>query len=136
MPARKMRIELFDDSGNKYSVSFEGKLTREKAVHLIDLVELLGGSHGQADFKQPAKSKYEKVQMIIHNQFPMVWFNSKEVQKIYEQYFKELIGLSTISTYLSRMVSRGFLNNKKTSKSMSYKIASKISKQSITQLFR
>ena len=136
MPARKMRIELFDDSGNKYSVSFEGKLTREKAVHLIDLVELLGGSHGQADFEQPPKSKYEKVQMIIHNQFPMIWFNSKEVQKIYEQYFKELIGLSTISTYLSRMVSRGFLNNKKTSKSMSYKISSKISKQSITQLIK
>lgn len=136
MPARKMRIELFDDSGNKYSVSFEGRLTREKAVHLIDLVELLGGSHGQADLKQPPNSKYEKVQMIINNQFPMVWFNSKEVQKIYEQYFKELIGLSTISTYLSRMVSRGFLHNKKSSKSMSYKISSNISKQSITQLIK
>ena len=43
MPARKMRVELFDSEGNKYSVSFEGEITRDKAMRLLDLVELLGG---------------------------------------------------------------------------------------------
>ena len=37
MPARKMRVELFDSEGNRYSISFEGQVTRDKAVRLLDL---------------------------------------------------------------------------------------------------
>ena len=43
MPARKMRVELFDNDGNRYTIAFEGQVTRDKALRLLDLVELLGG---------------------------------------------------------------------------------------------
>ena len=43
MPARRMRVELFDSDGNRYSITFEGQITRDKALRLLDLVELLGG---------------------------------------------------------------------------------------------
>ncbi len=44
MPARKIRVELFDSDGNRYTIAFEGQVTRDKALRLLDLVELLGGA--------------------------------------------------------------------------------------------
>src|SRR3989304_9759881 len=116
MPARKMRVELFDNDGNRYTVAFEGQITRDKALRLLDLVELLGGmpNEGQSTGNStPAlpnlTTRFEKVQMVIHKSFPLIWFASKDIQSFYEQELKEPIGLSTVSTYLSRMASKGLL---------------------------
>jgi hypothetical protein len=116
MPARKMRVELFDGEGNKYSVAFEGQITREKALRLLDLVELLGGGAGggvnpetNLMTQNNGLSKYEKVCMLVQRAFPIVWFSSKEVQAAYEQEFKEPIGLSTVATYFARMANKGLL---------------------------
>ena len=54
-------------------------------------------------------SQNMKVRLIIDKHFPTVWFSSREGQSIYEEEFKGPISLSTVSTYLSRMASRGFL---------------------------
>ena len=73
-----MRIELFDSEGNKYTIAFEGQITREKALRLLDLVELLGGmpSGGTNPGINPPHtefSKYDKLRMIIQKHFPIVW---------------------------------------------------------------
>ena len=127
MPARKMRVELFDSEGNRYTVSFEGQVTREKALHLLDLVELLGGvSGGEANAEISNRtheySKYDRARLIIQRHFPLVWFSSKEVQSVYEQELKELIGLSTVATYLSRMADRGILVKIRASKHLKYRM--------------
>ncbi|MDH5460029.1 MAG: hypothetical protein OEY95_06765 [Candidatus Bathyarchaeota archaeon] len=113
MPARKMRIELFDSEGNKYTIAFEGQITREKALRLLDLVELLGGMPGGGNPVINAASnefsKYDKVRMVIQRHFPLVWFSSKEIQYTYEQEFKEPITLSTVATYLARIANKGML---------------------------
>lgn len=112
MPARKMRIEIFDNEGNKYSIAFEGQITREKALRLLDLVELLGGvstSTSEAGVSVKTTSKFEKVLSIVQKNFPIAWFSSKDVQAAYEQEFKEPVGLSTVATYLGRMTKRGLL---------------------------
>lgn len=128
MPARKMRIELFDREGNRYTISFEGQVTREKALHLLDLVELLGGGpSGRAnpEINSPTDelSKYDKARLIIQRHFPLAWFSSKEVQSVYEQELKEPIGLSTVATYLSRMTDRGILVKMRASKHIKYRTA-------------
>lgn len=131
MPARKMRVELFDGEGNKYTVSFQGQISREKALRLLDLVELLGGglsNAGNPELTQTVAnnelSKYEKVCTLVHRQFPMVWFTSREVQAAYEQEFKEPISLSTVATYFSRMANKGMLVKSGTSNRLKYKVAS------------
>ena len=130
MPARKMRVELFDSEGNKYTVSFEGQITREKAVRLLDLVELLGGvssSTGNSSNPMVANnevSKYEKVRLLIQKHFPMVWFTSREIQSAYEQEFKEPISLSTVATYFARMANKGILVKAGASNRLKYKLAS------------
>ena len=130
MPARKMRVELFDSEGNRYTIAFEGQITRDKAIRLLDLVELLGGMPGEtvnpgisnvAATKN--SSRFEKVRAVIQNSFPLIWFSSREVQSIYEQELKEPVSLSTISTYLARMASRGLLLRAREGNNLKYKVA-------------
>jgi len=130
MPARKIRVELFDSEGNRYTIAFEGQITREKTVRLLDMVELLGGVTNQgANFSSSDRnlnlnvSKYEKVKMITQRNFPIAWFSSKETQTAFEQEFKEPIGLSTVATYLSRLASKGVLTRSGNSNSLKYKTA-------------
>jgi len=134
MPARKMRVELFDSDGNRYTIAFEGQVTRDKALRLLDLVELLGGapsenpslSNGQ-NFPNKTLSRFEKVQLVIQKNFPLIWFSSKEIQSVYEQELKEPVGLSTISTYLSRMANKGMLLRTGGSNNLKYRTISNIS---------
>ena len=130
MPARKMRIELFDSEGNRYTIAFEGQITRDKAVRLLDLVELLGGMPEEATDSNAANlgaknnlSRFDKMRFITQKSFPLIWFSSKDIQTVYEQELKEPISLSTVSTYLARMSNRGFLLRTGGPNNMKYKIA-------------
>ena len=130
MPARKIRVELFDSDGNRYTIAFEGQVTRDKALRLLDLVELLGGAPSEgptagagASLPNRVLSRFEKVQLTIQKSFPLVWFSSKDIQSVYEQELKEPVGLSTVSTYLSRMVSKGMLLRTGGSNNLKYKTA-------------
>ena len=129
MPARKMRVELFDSEGNRYTIAFEGQITRDKAVRLLDLVELLGGMPGETPVASSVNnqaatnsSRFEKVRSVVQKSFPLVWFSSKDIQSVYEQELKEPVSLSTVSTYLSRMASKGYLLRNGGSSNLKYKI--------------
>ncbi len=138
MPARKIRVELFDSDGNRYTIAFEGQVTRDKALRLLDLVELLGGapSEGQtvnagAALPNRVLSRFEKVQLVIQKSFPLIWFSSKDIQSVYEQELKEPVGLSTVSTYLSRMASKGMLLRTGGPNNLKYKTAPSIPQAAI-----
>jgi hypothetical protein len=140
MPARKMRVELFDSDGNRYTIAFEGQVTRDKALRLLDLVELLGGAPGENPtastgpvLQNRVLSRFEKVQMVIQKNFPLIWFSSKDIQSVYEQELKEPVGLSTVSTYLSRMAGKGMLLRTGGPNNLKYKTASNIPQATIKQ---
>ena len=133
MPARKMRVELFDSEGNRYTIAFEGQITRDKALRLLDLVELLGGMPGEGAtsgaggaLTSSNLSRFEKVRLVIQKSFPLIWFSSKDIQSVYEQELKEPISLSTVSTYLARMTNRGLLLRARESNNLKYKVAPNI----------
>ena len=131
MPARKMRVEVFDSGGNRYTITFEGRVTREKALRLLDLVELLGGMpsvNPELTHNNPGVTKFDKLRSIVEKRFPIVWFSSKDVQSVYEEELKEPISLSTVSTYLSRMADRGVLIKSGTSNRHRFRVATSLSK--------
>lgn len=140
MPARKMRVELFDNDGNRYTIAFEGQVTRDKAIKLLDLVELLGGAPGEnvtassnSSLTNHSLSRLEKVQLVIQKSFPLIWFSSKDIQSVYEQEFKEPIGLSTVSTYLSRLAGKGALLRTGGSANLKYRTAPNLPQATLTQ---
>ena len=133
MPARKMRVEISDGSGDRCTITFEGQLTREKALRLLDLVELLGGMPTvNTRWNRPTSelSKIDKIRLVIEKSFPIGWFSSTDIQSAYEEEFKEPISLSTVSTYLSRMADRGILSKNSVSNRRRYKIMTELSKVS------
>ena len=135
MPARKIRVDVFDGIGNRYTIAFEGHITRDKAIRLLDLIELLGGMPGsnpEIGHTSSELTKFDKVHLIIEKHFPIVWFSSKDVKSTYEQEFKEPISLSTISTYLSRMANSGALTKTGASNRLRYKIVTEVSQSTLS----
>lgn len=120
-----MRVEVFDGGGNKYTVTFDGEVTRDKAIRLLDIVELLGGMPSVSPSQSETISelpKLEKARLIVQRHFPIIWFSSKDVQSVYEQEYKEPIALSMVSTYLTRMAQRGILMKTGLSNSKRYRL--------------
>lgn len=121
-----MRVEVYDETGNRYVISIEGKVTRKNALRLLDIVELLGGmpqlNHELATYN--SMTKFERVKYVVEKHFPLVWFSAKEFQSIYEQETKESISLSVVSTYLTRLFERGLLIRTKNSNKVLYKVIS------------
>ncbi len=133
MPAKKMRVELFDNEGNRYTIAFEGQITRDKALRLLDLVELLGGMPSESitpGIGQTAagadSSRIEKIRLLVQKTFPMIWFSSRDVQSAYEQELKEPVALSTVSTYLARMTGKGWLLRAGDGNNLKYRLAPSI----------
>ena len=140
MPARKMRVELFDSEGNRYTIAFEGQITRDKAVRLLDLVELLGGMPGEgvtpgagSVLTGNISSRFEKVRSVIQKSFPLIWFSSRDVQSVYEQELKEPVSLSTVSTYLARMTNKGLLLRVGENNRLKYKLAPNVPHATVKQ---
>jgi len=130
-----MRVEVFDESGNRYAVTFEGHVTRDKALRLLDIVELLGGmphAGSELDEANPKLSKFDKVHYVVKENFPVVWFSSRDVQSVFEQKLGEPIGLSTVSTYLSRMADRGILAKDEMSQRRRYRVVTEVSRSTLS----
>jgi len=128
-----MRVEVFDGEGNRYTVTLEGRITRDKALHILDLIELLGGIPGGSPAWEGKSelSKMDRIRVIIEKHFPLVWFSSKEIQSTYEREFREPINLSTVSTYLSRMANRGLLIAKSESRARRYRMATEVTQKAL-----
>ena len=123
MPAKKIRVEVYDNSGNRYTITLEGKILKKNVLKILDIVELLGGVHEEkSPIKPESLTKFEKIQSIIENNFSTSWFSAKEVRSEYENSTGEQIGLSTVSTYLSRLSERGLLVKEKISNRIHYRL--------------
>ena len=133
MPTKKVRIEILNDR-DRYTITFEGQVTRDKVLRLLDLVELLGGLptvNSDPDRSASEMSKIEKVRLSAEKNFPVGWFSSKDLQLVYEKQFNEPICLSTVSTYLSRLTDRGFFIKSGASNRRRYRIMNALSKYQV-----
>ena len=126
LPARKMRVEVYDEAGNRYTISLEGRVTRDNALRVLDMVELLGGMRGVApdDTYTPELSKFDKVRLVVEKHFPLAWFSAKDAASVYQKETKENASLSTISTYLARLSKRGLLVRTRNSNRVLYRLIS------------
>jgi len=108
VPARKVKVEFFDDVGTKHTITIDGAITKEKISRVLDYVELMGRIPNTPNngSLRTAQQKFERIRDLLA-QFQGRAFRSSDVQQAYEQIHGESIALSTVCTYLSRFVDRG-----------------------------
>jgi len=116
---KKIRIQLDDGEGGKYSLSVEGNVTREKIIKVFELMDLLDMEkvEGEANLN----SVGSKIWNLVENKFSFGDFTSSELLEAYEDEFNEPVKLSVISTYLSRFTDRGALERKRSSREWQYR---------------
>lgn len=121
---KRIRIELEDDEGTKYTLALEGKLSRDKLMKAAELLEIMDVPL-ENDFKKPIDNStfFGKVQDLINTEFSSGDFSSSDVAREFEEKYNESVRLSTVSTYLSRLVTKGYLRREKFGNSWVYRRA-------------
>jgi len=119
---RKVKVEFQDESGTKYSLAVEGRLSREKVMKLMDLMDMVEASPEVNQPKADESTTFGRVYKIIQESYLAKEFSSADVARDYENLHGEPIGLSTISTYLSRLTERGYLARQRFGASWVYRM--------------
>jgi hypothetical protein len=123
MPVHRVKVDVTDGEGNKLSISFQGKISRDKLLQLLDFVEFLGGVPPEGPLDFSTLSKFEKLKLIVESKFPIGWFTSQEAMIVYEDTYDEPMRLSTVSTYLSRLARKRVLQRGGTLAGRTYRLA-------------
>lgn len=108
---KKVKLEFFDRSGIKHSVSIEGDLTAEKVNRLLEYAEIVAGSDSRASLPTGSQdTKINRLIDVITTQLPDRSFDSREIWQAYRETWGDDFSLGAISMYLSRLVDRGMLD--------------------------
>lgn len=118
---KRVKVEFQDEKGTKYSLAVEGRISREKVLRIMDLMELIDGNDGIQEPAPNESSTFGRVFQIIETSYVGKEFSSADIARDYEELHGEAIALSTISTYLSRFADRGALKRQKFGNSWVYR---------------
>ena len=119
MNQKRIRIDVQDKDGAKYDFKIEGNVTKEKALKIFELMDLINIEEEQAP---NLDSVGGKIWNVIENSFPAGRFTSSEVLEKYEDEYNEPIKLSVISTYLARFASRNRIERTRAGREWSYQL--------------
>ena len=119
MKQKRIRIDVRDKDGAKYDFKIEGNITKEKALKIFELMDLINIEEEQAP---DLDSVGGKIWNIVENSFPVVKFTSSTVLEKYEDEYNEPIKLSGVSTYLARFSSRNKIERARVGREWSYQI--------------
>ena len=110
MHPRKLKIEFYDTDGVRHSITIDGPVSREKVAKILDLVEMISGTPLPSPTAlRVSGKKLDRLTSTILTRLNSRPFTSSDAKKTFETMFSEKIPLSTVSTYLSRLVDRGLL---------------------------
>lgn len=123
---RKIKIELEDENGEKYNLTLQGTLTREKLMNVIEFVQLFDKNSIEGSFEGGFERRMNDTKLgsklwnLIIENFRYHTFTSSDILRIYQELYYESIQLSVISIYLSRFYFKKQLNRSKNGKQWVY----------------
>ena len=133
MASRKIKIEVSDNMGGNFSISYSGQVNREKVLQLLDFIDLLGGTSNNLSDKREAQNKFDRVLNVIESHFPVGSFLTSDIQRDYEDQFKEPINLSTVSTYVARLIDKKIVGHSILGSKRAYKLNRSILTEKMTR---
>lgn len=116
----KIKIEFSDESGTKYSFNIEGT-SKDNINKLIDFAQSVAKPSQEESIA--IDTNFAKLYGLLESRFRFGSFTSTDVLAAYQEDFRIQTSLSVISTYLSRMNSRGLLTRQRHGSGWIYKLA-------------
>ncbi len=119
---KKIKIELEDEEGTKYTLTLEGRVSRDKILKAVDMLEIMDVPLDHRLEKAPDQGTfYGKIMTLIENGFSTAEFSSSDVTREFDERYSQQVRLSTVSTYLSRLAEKGYLHRERFGNSWVYR---------------
>ena len=137
MTNKKGKIEIdFDDKGKIKKLSFGEDVSTSKIMEIINGIRNPQNIPSTQQDTTPVNvqqnenvvledlSIKDKLMILLRKNFRHGRFTSKDVQEFYESEYGELVKISTISTYLSRLFEEGILDRTGSRKKREFRLVS------------
>jgi hypothetical protein len=119
---KRVKIELEDEDGTKYTLALEGKVSRDKLMKAVDMLEIMDVPFEPNHQKPPNEGTFfGKVMILLETVFSTGDFSSSDVAKEFEERFNQPVRLSMISTYLSRLAEKQYIKRERFGNSWVYR---------------
>jgi Penicillinase repressor len=118
---KKIRIELEDEGGTKYTLALEGSVSREKLMKAMDMLEIMDLPL-EHTVRAPDEGTFlGRVMTLLETTFAGGDFSSSDVARAFEEKYGQPVKLSTISTYLSRLTDKQYIKRERFGNSWVYR---------------
>ncbi len=119
---KRVKFEIQDEDGTKYTLYLDGKLSREKLMKAVDMLEVMDVPIDHGFSKPPDEGTfYGKVMILLETSFSAGDFSSADVAREFEERYNQPVRLSTISTYLSRLAEKNYIKRERFGNSWVYR---------------
>ena len=119
---KRIKIEICDTNGEQITVALSGQTAKDKLLKILQIID--NETTVQTPTSTTTKTTKEKLLDVITEDLSKVWFTSKDLSLLFQERFHEPIKPSTISTYLTRLYSNGYLERKGNRACWQYRLVS------------
>ena len=120
---KRVKIELEDEEGTKYTLALEGVVSRDKLMKAMDMLEIMDVPLDHAARAPDQGTFFGRVQTLLETTFAAGDFSSSDVAREFEERYGQPVKLSTISTYLARLADRQYVKRERFGNSWVYRRA-------------
>ena len=118
---KRIKIELEDEEGTKYTLALEGAVSRDKLMKAVDMLEIMDVPMEHYHRTPDEGTFFGKVQTLLETTFAAGDFSSSDVAREFEEKYGQPVKLSTISTYLARLADRQYIKRERFGNSWVYR---------------
>jgi Penicillinase repressor len=118
---KRIKIELQDDEGTKYTLALEGAVSRDKLMKAMDMLEVMDVPMERAHRAPDEGTFFGRVQTLLETEFAAGDFSSSDVARGFEEKYNQPVKLSTISTYLARLADKQYIRRERFGNSWVYR---------------
>jgi len=118
---KRIKIELEDEEGTKYTLALEGAVSRDKLMKAMDMLEVMDMPLDRTPRAPDQGTFFGKVQTLLETTFAAGDFSSSDVAREFEEKYSQPVKLSTISTYLARLSDKQYIKRERFGNSWVYR---------------
>ncbi len=118
---KRIKIELEDEEGTKYTLALEGKVSRDKLMKAMDMLEVMDVPLEHSHRAPDEGTFLGKVMALLETSFAVGDFSSSDVARECEEKYNQPVKLSTISTYLARLADKEYIRRERFGNSWVYR---------------